>query len=763
MIDYYCSSTGTGDGLTLSTPGNFATTKALVRANVGTNNITVWVGDGTYTFTETEFFTELDGSSSHIVIWRALPGAAPIFSGGAVITGWTADVKAGVYKATVPAGSQFRHLYVAGQKATRSYRSLSGFSGYDDDTQDFWYEDASGFNWTTITRPQDLEGWFQLYRWSIGMMRMSGGITSMGGGVYRIFGYPHKYEYEAEAALIAAWGYVLPDPTYEMNAYWLVRDGGWIGFGYPESSNAFTGDFLRIENAYEFLNSTTKGHWYLNIDTSTLYYVPRDGEDINTVEVIAPQVENIFNFNGTQNVFFVGIKFKHADWFAGNHYNTLLDHGDAVFANPQYLHYDTDLNASYLVGIKGAVEVNYSTNVKFIQCPIENCGGIGFDLQKGNHQCEVLGGYYQKIAGHAIRNKDFLVYYVQDKETSGITLSVGWEWQEINITEADRNIGTKILSNKVTEVADTYTGEAGITVGSAEQTIMDHNETWNLPYHGISCRANFGRYEYPYNHRIRKNLVHDIMQKWSDGGGIYCAGGQLGALVEENFIYNSSKATSAQAMAWPIYLDDMSTGLVARKNVVLKNISGGPKEWTLMKNWAVPATGNPNWPFPEPTRDLHLNYPNQMVDNYFEMGMLANITTENPNRIVSGNTSISADPASWPAEVIRIKKESGVELLLTTDLIGDEVIIFGWLDSAEESVDLTASTGTIEDYEEFSNLGWRARVTGVVDGVVVSAAIAGKSSSITVGTLPSVISGAGNIPIVFKGLGGVIIPINYKQ
>ncbi len=74
-----------------------------------------------------------------------------------------------------------------------------------------------------------------------------------------------------------------------------------------------------LENSLAYLDS--EGEWYLDKDTSTLYYKPREGEIMNKTEIIAPKLETIIDINGTdenktENITFDGIQFLHSNWLA---------------------------------------------------------------------------------------------------------------------------------------------------------------------------------------------------------------------------------------------------------------------------------------------------------------------------------------------------------------------------------------------------------------------------------------------------------------
>jgi len=725
MITYHCTAGGTENGLSASTPTDRLTAQAMVQAVAGTDHIRVWVHGSRDEFAETMEFTSLDSGGDYTIIWQAWPGDSPSWSGGTPITGWTLHHAGNnIWKADVPAGSRFRRLRVNNQTANRARMDGSNFGEiYRDDVNlKAGYKQYDGPDVALIVDKSQLEFHFQPNAWNNGFIKATGGTTTHIGDTVLLF-----FDEDGDG-----------DKGYD---YWDL---------VPEAPTW-------LEGAYEFL---APGYFHLNRTTNVVYYVPRTGEDMSTAVVIAPMMEQLITVSDNcKNVYFIGIKREDTDWLGLNDKFFVHDAQNMDFVDWVKFDYTLDVLPTPFYAPAGT-HVEYAENIRFIQCHETDHGGSGLAFQKGAVNCRAEGCETSRTGGNGIRNRDYHGYSIPDVYTEGNRFTED-AWRFLYTTEADKNVGTVIRSNKCHNNGEVWRGAVGITIGTAYNTKCWHNECYDSPYSGIDSRSNPGRLIYHFNNSIRKNKIHDVMLNTADGGGIYNQGGTYGLLVEENYIYNVIGAT----WRWPLYLDDYTMDATWQKNVIEKNPSGGPVEWCLSKNQRTTTGSNLPWYPNEPYPETNQLYPNKVIDNYYESGMALWIAWTSPTydhyyNVYTGNTSFVK--ASAPAEVTRIKKESGVELLLTTDLIGDEVIIFGWLDSAEESVDLTASTGTIEDYEEFDNLGWRARVTGVVDGVWVSASAGNKISYITVGK-PSVIIGENGFPFILRGANNAVFPFTIKM
>ena len=73
-----------------------------------------------------------------------------------------------------------------------------------------------------------------------------------------------------------------------------------------------------IENAYELLDEP--GEFYYDRSRKTLYYMPRDGEDMNNAEVLCPTIDKLVDVKGRgygnelKNLSFENITFAHTSW-----------------------------------------------------------------------------------------------------------------------------------------------------------------------------------------------------------------------------------------------------------------------------------------------------------------------------------------------------------------------------------------------------------------------------------------------------------------
>jgi beta-glucuronidase len=67
-----------------------------------------------------------------------------------------------------------------------------------------------------------------------------------------------------------------------------------------------------IENAYEYMASCGQGCWYHDETANILYYIPRTGENMATVPVVAPRYAHLVTGSGVNGLTFQHITFAYA-------------------------------------------------------------------------------------------------------------------------------------------------------------------------------------------------------------------------------------------------------------------------------------------------------------------------------------------------------------------------------------------------------------------------------------------------------------------
>ncbi len=497
-------------------------------------DIVVVLHSGTYQLDHGLFLGPSDsGTGGHNVIYRARAGETPILSGGAPITGWQPDEQ-GRWKAPTPA-RDFRQLYVNNVRATRARGAvpagltLSGEDGYTTTA-------VSMANWK---RPSDLE-----------------------------------------ICYVCAWAHTrckVRDIRREGdNAVITVRQPQFTYAKTKEGVNiASHADEVYLENALELLDEP--GEWYLDEEAGIVYYLPKPGEDMTEISVVAPALQSLVYLAGeldqpVHNIHFEGIRFEHGNWSRPSRSGFLDVQANFVLDEVNPMQREGGLTAVHNQHWKSEANVVCSAarSIRFERCVFARLGGAGINLEYGAQDNVISGCHFFDISGTAIQIGDVLEDDHHPDDPQKIVKN------------------NSVVNCLIHDCGRDYWGSVGIFAGYTEGTMVAHNEITRLPYSGISVGYGWGeedaggnpayhqpfRYETPTpasNNRIESNHIHHVMQKMLDGAGIYTLGNMPGSVIRGNHIHDCTGDVKAgRGPVAGIYLDEGSGFIEVTGNVVYR-------------------------------------------------------------------------------------------------------------------------------------------------------------------------------------------------
>jgi hypothetical protein len=479
--------------------------------------IEVIIHGGTYSISQPIKFTQNDsGQNGYDIIYRAAEGETPIFSGGVNVTNWEKIPNSPIWKARLQNIKTFRQMYVNGIRAQRAVskkqvignRWVAGEFGDRDGIA------ISPANLPDLSRPQDLElHW--IYDWKD--MRL-----------------PVKDIVKNPDGTKTIW---MEQPYYEF-ALRMEQSGNghyWI----PKYDVPFY-----LENAFELLDEP--GEWYYNPDTQELFYMPRDGEELNIADVIIPQTQNLLEITGgivgdeAHNLVFEGLTFAYAGWTRAS------EIGSFGYQEQSLITRIGSEGDSYWEMTPAHVQVNSAYDIQFERCRFEHLGAVGLDLNNNVYNVTVQGNLFQDISDGAIVVGHWKHAYI----TSPM----------IQATSHDNLISNNLITNVGVE----YWGATAITAYYVNNLHVIHNEISNIPHGGISLGwgwANTLDSTTAHDNFIANNLITDLHLRARDGGGIYTLGQQPGTIIDGNVIRRMKNDYSC------LYVDDGSAFTVWRNNI----------------------------------------------------------------------------------------------------------------------------------------------------------------------------------------------------
>jgi hypothetical protein len=203
----------------------------------------------------------------------------------------------------------------------------------------------------------------------------------------------------------------------------------------------------------------TPGQWYLDRTGGKLVYWPRSGENIRSLEVIAPTTQHVISIIGDKESPVTDITI---DGLAISATTTPLIAGG--FAASAF---------------GGAVETRFASNCRLADLRIANVGGHAIDIRQSEDM---------RIQDCSVKMTGAGGIYCRDSK-------------KVEITD-----------NIVHDVGIAYPSAMGMNL-SGNNLRVANNTVYNVPYSGIGSSAS--------DTIIEKNEFHDVMTVLNDGAAVY--------------------------------------------------------------------------------------------------------------------------------------------------------------------------------------------------------------------------------------------------
>jgi len=581
---YTVSPNGQGSACTANNPCSLLTAQGKVRKATGSmsSDIAVVLNGGAYRLDKTFTFDASQGDSAtngHTVTYEAAAGAHPVISGGEQVGGWQQGAN-GVWSANVPTGTDTRQLYVDGVRANRA--AGPDPTGFTRTATGYTTSDATLAGWHNIS---DVE-----FLYNVGWTQMRCGIASVSGTTV-----------------------TMKQPCFDNSTK------------KPYGVNADRPDW--VENAKELLDSP--GEFYLDKPAHTLYYIPREGQDLRSADVEIPRLQTVVAGTGTvanplKGLTIKGITVQYGGWTEPN--------GGDGFSEVQA---NMRLTGNDAWEKQGSCDRFSKTDPG--TCPYGNWtmtpGNVVFDHTDG---LSILGDTFQHLGaaglqlGQYVHNSSVTGTVFTDISANGLEVGNGADANpgDLNVIPGNNTIA----DNWVHDVAVDYSGGVGIFQGYARYDTITHNQVNDVPYSGISSNWGWGwnpntRAE---GNKITNNLVFDHMQQHSDGGGIYVLG-QEGTTLANGLLISGNVIHDGVGGGHAIYSDGGSQFVTETGNAVFGN-----DEWSF---GGCKEQNNPYGDF-------------DFTGNYYE-----NTTPDWPcgepaNAVIANNTQVAYDGTGVPASIL---------------------------------------------------------------------------------------------------------------
>jgi hypothetical protein len=301
-----------------------------------------------------------------------------------------------------------------------------------------------------------------------------------------------------------------------------------------------------LENAPEWLDA--EGEWYLDESTGVLSYFT---ESESPPVAVAPKLERLLTIEGDANsesepskFTFERIAFSHCAWqlpAAG------YAEGQATFYEPR----DSN-NRSARLMVPPAVKIDQA-KVHMQACEWSQLGGSGLWLERLCTGSTIENCKFDDISGNGLMIGEM-----------GARVPPGAAPDDTSLVT--RNV--RVSDCQVSRTGQQFFGAVGIWIAMAADCVVENCEITELPYTGISVGWRWNDSPSPCRgHRIESNHIHHVLQKLSDGGGVYTLGRQPGTVLKNNRIHDIP-LNAGRAESNGFFHDEGSSEILDTGNII---------------------------------------------------------------------------------------------------------------------------------------------------------------------------------------------------
>ena len=346
-----------------------------------TGDIIVHIAEGRYELDDTlSFGVDDSGSNGYQVIYQGDRDHIPTLSGAKQISGWKEEGN-GIWSVKADNFDYIRELYVNDVAAIRARNTKLTYGEAN------YLEPGSG--------SKTSDG-FYINKGKIGLYDRADDMELFWGVAWKSFAFKVSeivQDPQNADRVIVKMQQPIWDGAINTKTHSLPEQPGWnVGF--------------IVENAYELLDEP--GEFYFNKENKTLYYIPREGQDMNTAEVYCPTVDRLVHFQGenvqnkVHDIKFEDVRFAHSTW-------KVLEYQYQYFNQVEH----PQMAGVPAMTTPGSVQLDWADNISIESCVFYGMTTVGLALAEGVTNGQFNGNVFTDIGcgavlvGRKYHNREF--------------------------------------------------------------------------------------------------------------------------------------------------------------------------------------------------------------------------------------------------------------------------------------------------------------------------------------------------------------------
>lgn len=320
-------------------------------------------------------------------------------------------------------------------------------------------------------------------------------------------------------------------------------------FTAPNMISLDPGDLYILQGSAALLDRP--GEWWCDQATRTVYTIPMPGDTPDAPSFV-PRLNTILAIQGdpakgafVDHITFEGITFAHqAWWFAPGWHSDWPAHKPVGFNQAA-------------AGAPGAIAVSGARHITFRHCTIHATESYGLEFARGCTNCTL---------DHCT---------ITDLGAGGVKVG------ETTLPASPNHLTARntITDCTISDGGHLHHQAVGVWIGQSSANTLAHCLISDFDYTGISIGWTWGYGPSAADHNtVEWNEIRNLGARpgnaeppLGDMGGIYTLGTQPGTTIHHNFFHDIAGHT----IAWGIYFDEGTTGVVAEHNIVLRTTHGG--------------------------------------------------------------------------------------------------------------------------------------------------------------------------------------------